>query len=326
MQSKNKIGLGTFPLAGVFEKVSQSEAENIVRTFLDNGGYFIDTAPLYGFGEVESLLGEILKNYPRDQYYLITKCGKIGIEERKPIESSKYNNVIGECEKSLKRLKMDYIDLYQVHSPDPNTPFSETVEALIKLQEQGKIREIGVSNVSLEELKEYNQTGKIRSIENRFSLINRSINKEFGQYLLENEISQIPYQVIERGQLTEMILDEFQLRTEDLRNSKPDWQPERLKVIADWVQNKLYPIAKNANISLKHLAIAWALSQEFIDFVLVGAVKDEQVLNNLEANEIILGNDVLREIDSAYSELKNYIQEKHNKEIHEFRGLNKKYY
>lgn len=325
-KSKNKIGLGTFPLAGVFEQVNQVEAENIVRTFLDNGGYYIDTAPLYGFGEVEKLLGKVLGNVPRDDHYLITKCGKIGIEEKKPIESSKYDDVIRECEKSLKRLEMDYIDLYQVHSPDLNTPFSETVEALTKLQEQGKIREIGVSNVLLEELKEYNRTGKIRSIENRFSLINRSIGKEFEQYLLENEISQIPYQVIERGQLTDKILQGIELREGDLRNSKPEWQPERLQAIVDWIKEKLNPIAQKMNVSLENLAISWALSQKFTDFVIVGATNTEELLVNMKSNEIVLGEDALKEIDRAYNELKEQIKEKYGKEVHEFRGLGEKYY
>jgi len=326
MQLKSKIGLGTFPLAGMFEKVSKNKAKKIVRTFLENGGFYIDTAPLYGFGEVESLLGEVLKDYSRDKYYLITKCGKIGIEEKRSADSSKYNDVIKECEKSFKRLKIDYIDLYQVHSPDPNTPFLETMEALIKLQKEGKIKEIRVSNVDLEELKEYNQNSKIKSIENRFSLINRSINKDFEKYLLENNISLIPYQVIERGQLTDEILWGIELRKGDLRCSKPEWQPEKLRVIADWVKKELKPIAQDVKVPVENLVISWTLRQKFVDFVTVGTTNVEQVLINMSSNEIVLADNILEIIDRAYNKLKQRIQNKCAKEIHEFRGLNEKYF
>lgn len=326
MQLKNKVGLGTFPLASVFEEISKEKAKKIIETFFKNGGFYIDTAPLYGFGEVEILLGEILNGYPRDKYCLITKCGKVGIEKKNPTESSKYEDVIRECEKSLRRLKIDYIDLYQIHSPDPNTPFSETMEALIKLQNEGKIKEIGVSNVNLEELKEYNRGGKIKSIENRFSLINRSIGKEFEKYLLENKISLIPYQVIERGQLTDKILEGVELREKDLRRTKPEWQAERLQVIVDWVKKELKPIAQEINIPIENLAISWTLSQKFIDFTIVGVTNVRQLLINMKSSEIVLSDNILKEIDRAYSKLEQEIRYKYEKEIHEFRGLNEKYY
>lgn len=124
--TKNRVGLGTLPLAGVFSKISKEAARNLVRKFLSEGGYYIDTAPMYGFGEVEQLLGEVLADFPRESYYLITKCGYKDVEGKTfqtlP-RGATYEDVIKECDESLKRLKVDYIDLYFVHSPDPTIPF-----------------------------------------------------------------------------------------------------------------------------------------------------------------------------------------------------------
>ena len=212
MSSKiNRVGLGTFPLAGVFNTIKLQDSKSIIRSFIDKGGYYIDTAPMYGFGEVEKILGSVLKKYQRDKYFIATKCGYINVEGKtfQTIQKSgKYSDVIRECERSLKRLNIDYIDLYFMHSPDPNIPISEKLKALSKLQDEGKIKEIGVSNVNLDELKEYNKTGKIKFIQNRFSLINRSIDLKLQKYLLDNKIQLVPYQVVERGQLTRKMLEE----------------------------------------------------------------------------------------------------------------------
>ena len=143
--NKNRVGLGTFPLADVFSHITKDGAKALIKQFIDKGGYYIDTAPMYGFGEVENLLGEALSTYSRDKFYMVTKCGYIDVEGKtfQTIQKSgKYDDVIRECERSLQRLKLDYIDLYFMHSPDPKTPIEETLRAMEKLQADGKIKEI----------------------------------------------------------------------------------------------------------------------------------------------------------------------------------------
>jgi aryl-alcohol dehydrogenase-like predicted oxidoreductase len=330
MQLKNRVGLGTFPLASVFSKISKDKAKEIVKLFLDNGGYYIDTAPLYGFGEVESLLGEVLPKYPRDKYFIFTKCGYVDVEGKTfqtVQKSGKYDDVVKECERSLKRLGLDYVDLYFVHSPDPNTSFDETMKALIKLQEQGKIKEIGVSNVNLAELKEYNKNANVKYVQNRFSLINRSIDKDLERYLLEKKIGLIPYQVIDRGQLTGKVFEGVgNLITGDLRIGRSDWLPDKINVIADWVKENLSPIAKRFNITLGQLSVAWALHQKYLSFVIVGTTNPEYIPINLKANNIVLSPAVLKEIDEAYYKLEKEVKVKFHQTIREFRGLNEKYY
>ena len=327
---KNRVGLGTFPLADVFSHISKDGAKNIVRQFLDKGGYYIDTAPMYGFGEVEALLGEALSTYPREKFYIATKCGYIDVEGKtfQTIQKSgKYDDVIRECERSLKRLKVDYIDLYFMHSPDPKTPVEETMRALIKLHEEGKIREIGTSNVNLAELKEYTQSGKIAFIQNRFSLLNRSIDQELEKYMMDHSIKLVPYQVIDRGQLTGKVFEGVgKLREGDLRVGRSDWLPEKLDVIVDWVKASLSPIAKRLGITLGQLSIAWALHQKYMGFVIVGNTNPEYTEINLKAGSIKLTLQVLEEIDQVYKVLEDSIKEKYGQTIREFRGLNEKYY
>lgn len=326
----NKVGLGTFPFADVFSHVSKDDAKNIIRQFIKSGGYYIDTAPMYGFGEVEVLLGEVLKEFSRDQYYVVTKCGYIDVEGKtfQTIQKSgKYDDVIRECDISLKRMGLDYIDLYFMHSPDPNTPADETIKAMVKLKKQGKIKEIGVSNVNLEELKEYNKNGDVKFIQNRFSLINQSIDTEFQDYLSEHDIKLVPYQVIDRGQLSDRVFNKIEdMRKEDLRIGRSDWLPEKLDVITDWVKEELSPIAKKLNISLEQLSIAWALHQKYMGFVIVGMTRPEIIPVDLESNSVRLDGETLGESDKVYKNLEDKIKKASGLTIREFRGLNEKYY
>lgn len=301
----------------------------MVREFINSGGYYIDTAPMYGFGEVENLLGEAIKDFSRDQYHVATKCGYIDVEGKtfQTIKKSgKYDDVIRECDRSLKRLGVDYIDLYFMHSPDPNTPIEETLRAMEKLQEVGKIREIGVSNVNVEELKEYNKTGKVKFVQNRFSLINRSINGELKDYMLDNNIKLVPYQVIDRGQLTGSLIEGMDLKDGDLRVGRSDWLPEKYNVIADWSKENLKPIAKKLNITLGQLSMAWALHQPYMGFLIVGVTNKEYIPINFKADSIKLSSEVLTEIDDAYTQLEQKIQSEFSVSVREFRGLNEKYY
>jgi aryl-alcohol dehydrogenase-like predicted oxidoreductase len=329
MKKQNRVGLGTFPLADVFTKINPAKAEEIVKSFLDNGGYYIDTAPLYGFGQVEKIIGEAVKDFRRDDYYIATKCGYIDVEGKTfstVQKSGKYKDVLRECDKSLKRLQLDYVDLYFVHSPDPNTPFSETMRALLELQKQGKVKDLGVSNVNSEELKEYCQSGKIKYVQNRFSLINRSIKGELEKFMLDSGIKLVPYQVIDRGQLSGKVFEGFKLKEGDLRIGRSDWVDDKLNVISDWVKVRLAPISKELGITIGQLAMAWALHQKYTGFLIVGTTNTEQLKLNLDADKVKLPREVINRIDKAYKELEKDIKNKFGIEVHKFRGLNDKYY
>lgn len=309
----NRVGLGTYPFSGVYHPISWKEAKNITRLFIDNGGHYIDTAPVYGFGQVELLLGEILRNYPRENFYIATKCGYVDVEGKTfqtVQKSTKFDDVIRECERSLKRLHLDHIDLYFVHWPDPNTPFEETIKALSKLKKDGKIGEIGVSNVTLDDLREFNKTGQVAYVQNRFSILHRSISQAFAGYMLDHAIKLVPYHIIDRGLLTGKIFE-----------SDNDLFDKNNPIIVNWIKESLFPISKRLGITLGQLSIAWALHCKYTGFVNVGLTNSEYIAINLKANSIVLSDEVLSEIDTKYKELEATIQSKYGKSIRAFRGL-----
>lgn len=323
---KNKVGLGTFPLAGVFNPINSADAESLVKKFVDLGGYYFDTAPQYGEGEIEKLLGRALKDIPRENYYLCSKTVIHVSENGKMFKSGKYGDVIKQIDNSLSRLNTNYIDLLMVHSPDNDVPIAETLRAMEDLQKSGKVKELAVSNVDLNELREYNKTEKIKYVQNRFSLINRSLSAEFEKYLLENKIGLMPYHLLEIGLLTEVAFENYQLRRGDLREQLPYWNSENQKIIFEWVRDSLSPIAKEMGITIGQLNMAWALHQKYIDFIVVGTTNPRYLEINLKANDIKLSEETLNKIEVAYKKLEDGIKLKYGKTMREFRGLNEKFY
>lgn len=324
---RNRVGLGTFPLAGVYNPVSQQQATQVVEYFLELGGYYIDTAPMYGCTQVESLLGTILPNIKRDSFYLASKCGKEMYPSHHTWEAkARYTDVIKQCEDSLKRLKLDYIDLYLIHSPDKKTPFEETLHAMNDLKKQGKIREIGVSNVTLDELKQYRTYTDIRFVQNRFSFINRSVSQEFLAYFKQNNISLIPYEVLELGLLTGSIVEEAQLGKYDVRGTTDFFQGNPLTETRILVKDAILPLAREYGFTVAQVMIVWTLLQPQIFFPIVGTTKPEYVKINLKAGDMHINESMLQKLELAYLKLIDTVETRYHATIKDFRGLNDRYY
>lgn len=330
MQNNNKhnrVGLGTFPLSGVYNPVQKETAVEVVETFLESGGYYIDTAPMYGCTQVESLLGSILANKKRESFYMVTKCGKEMYPERHTWESKAgYTDVIKQCDDSLKRLKLDYIDLYLIHSPDKETPFEETIKAMNDLKEKGKVREIGVSNVTLDELRQYREYADIRYIQNRFSFINRSISDEYLEYLTQNNISLIPYEVLELGLLTGSVVEEKQLGEHDVRGTTGFFQGNPFYETRTLVKNMIFPLAREFGFTVAQTMISWALLQPQVSFPIVGTTKPKYVKINSNAGTMQMSSAMYQKLEAAYQELIHTIETKYHTTIKDFRGLNDRYY
>lgn len=327
---RNRVGLGTFPLASVFSKVSKREAQDIVRLFLKDGGCYIDTAPFYGFGKVEKILGGVLKEFNRKDFCIITKSGFVDVEKYNTKEtlkkSNSYKDVKEELNKSLERLKLDYIDIYMPHFVDAKTPIKETMKALNELKREGKIKHIGVSNVSNCDLEEYCKYGEIEYVQNRFSLINNSLSPELLKVMNKNNVKLIPYQVIERGLLTHRAVLGISIRRNDFRNTKPEWQIEKRNYITNWVKENFYPLAKEENVDIENLVIAHAIAHPVTAFPIVGASSTEQVLVNLKSDKERVGKKTINNINQLFDNLSIKIKQEFNQEVYEFMGLENKYY
>lgn len=318
MKKLTSIGLGTFPFSNVFTKVDRDEARKIVKSFIEFGGNYIETAPLYvGVG---SLLREILRDVPRDKYYISTKCVTGLDKDGQKVRSGKYQSIINQCSLELETLGVDFIDLYMMHIPPPDALPDETMQALNDLKTKGLIKNIGISNVSLEQLKSFCQYGEIRYVQNRFSLLNQSFTAEFHNYCIEHNINYIPFQVIERGLLTSQVRNLI-LSENDLRRQKPEFREEVFLVIRNWVYTHLKPIADEMNISVESLVILWTLQQPQIAVCSIGATKSSQIKENMKALNQPFPKEMLDKVNSAYDHLAKEVKTEYSKSIREFMGI-----
>jgi aryl-alcohol dehydrogenase-like predicted oxidoreductase len=249
----------------------------------DLGINFFDTAPVYGFGHSEELLGKTLKPF-RDKVLYATKCGLRW--EKKSLGSITKNatrkSILEEIDQSLKRLDTDYIDLYQVHWPDTSTSQDETMEALLKVQAQGKVRVIGVSNYSVEQMKEIMRTGEIKSLQPDYSLLNRSIEKNVVSYCKENKIGIIAYSPLASGLLTGKYSESSKFS--DWRGkgiigcfSGSQFEKNMKKV------ERLKAMGKLIGKTCGQMAINWIISQSHLTTALLGVKNKNQVEENVEA-------------------------------------------
>lgn len=230
------ITYGAFAIGGnMWGGNEKQDSISSIHASLDHGVTTIDTAPFYGFGLSEEMIGEAIKGKDRTKIQLLTKFGLVwdgsnngkgefffdAEDEGRKIPVYKYAskaNVIREAEESLKRLGTDYIDLLQLHWPDNTTPISETMEAMELLIQQGKIRAAGVSNYSVDQLKEASRTLKVASNQVAYSMLNRAIEKDLVPYSLETETGIIVYSPMERGLLTGKYFRDSKLKENDHRN------------------------------------------------------------------------------------------------------------
>ena len=213
------IGLGTFGIGGWFwGGTDEKKSIEAIHASIDGGINLLDTAPMYGYGLSEEIVGKAIKGR-RNQVVLATKVGLVWDNDQgefftyaddkgpsdKPAKYSVYKNlrpesIQTEVENSLRRLQTDYIDLYQTHWQDATTPIETTMEKLLKLKDQGKIRAIGVSNITVKHLNEY---GDISSVQEKFSLIDRKIAENgIVDYCVDHNIAILSYFTIEQGLLT----------------------------------------------------------------------------------------------------------------------------
>jgi len=288
----------------------KKEAIKAIHKGIDMGINSIDTAPAYGFGLSEEIIGEALVGR-RDKINIFDKCGlrwdiqkgeffyeALDFNER-PFKMYRYSgkdSIIEECEKSLKRLKTDYIDLYQIHWPDSTTPIEESMEAMEKLKKDGKVREIGVSNYSLEQFKKAVSYASVVSNQLPFSMVDRHIEKDIIPYCTEKGFGILAYSPLQRGLLTGKITPEYKFKGNDHRKDNPFFTIEnRIKVLK--LIEKLKPIAKSHSITISQLVINWTVHHKGITAALVGTRNIKQAEENFSSLEFELTKNEIDEID-----------------------------
>lgn len=283
------LGLGTNAVGGhnLFQNLEDEQGKAVVREALRNGITLLDTAYAYGHGRSEELIGEVLQEpeFDRARVILATKAahipGKPGVMDNSP---EFLRNAV---EDALSRLQTDYLDIFYIHFPDTNTPKAEAIAALAELKEAGKIRAIGVSNFSLDQIKEANTEGHLDVVQDKYSLLHREAEDHLFPYLEANEISFIPYFPLASGLLTGKYTGEEQFSQDDRRLKNPDFQSPRFQRITDTV-SQLKPLARTNDCTVAQLVLAWYLKSPHVAAVIPGAKQANQVADNAKATDVHL--------------------------------------
>ncbi|QGK73027.1 aldo/keto reductase [Flavobacterium sp. SLB02] len=313
------ITYGAFAIGGnMWGGNEKKDSIDSIHASIDHGVTTIDTAPFYGFGLSEEMIGEALKSQDRSKVQLLTKFGLVwdgsnngkgefffnAEDNRKEIPIYKYaskSNIIKEVEDSLRRLQTDYIDLLQIHWPDSTTPIHETMEALETLIKQGKIRAAGVSNYSADQIKEAQKTIQLASNQVPYSMLNRSIEADLIPYTTAENIGIIAYSPMERGLLTGKYFTDSKLKDNDHRNGYfGQFDLQKVKTLVE----ELSSLANTKHISISQLVLRWTTLQKGITIVLAGARNAEQAISNAKTLDFDLSISELDFINQAIAKVK----------------------
>lgn len=320
------VGFGAWAIGGwTWGGTNESESIRAIHAFLDAGGSLIDTAPVYGFGRSEEIVGKAIADR-RDRVVLATKCGmrwdlnaeQLARAEKKfsttedDIDWSGsagdasfsvyiYNGRDGireEVERSLQRLKTDVIDLYQTHWQGDDTAIQERMEALEELRKEGKIRAIGVSNATVEQIQAYSAFGQVDVDQEKYSMLDRNMEHTNLPFCHEQQIAFFAYSPLGQGLLTGRITADRSYEEGDQRRFKERFNPENVQE----VQRILEPvqrIARRHEATCAQVTIAWTLAQPGCSHALCGARTPQQAIENARAGAIALSEDELNQIRTS---------------------------
>lgn len=284
-------------------KLEQQEVDEIIKRSIDAGINFIDTANVYSQGLSEELTGKAIRNLglKRDELVIATKVrGKMG-EGPNDIGLSR-KHIMQQVNESLKRLNIDYIDLYQIHGYDALTPIEETIRAMDDLVRSGKVRYIGASNVTAWQLmkalafSQYNNLAKFVSLQAYYTIAGRDLERELVPLLLDQKVGLMVWSPLAGGFLSGKY--SRNKNPEDARRTKFDFPPVNKEKAFDII-DVMEPIAQSKNISVAQVALAWLLHQHVVTTVIIGAKKMEQLEDNLKATDVKFTDDELNKLDEV---------------------------
>ena len=312
------ITFGAWAIGGwMWGGADRKEALEAILASYELGVTSIDTAPAYGQGLSEEIVGDALKSIPRDKVQILTKYGlrwdmqkgqhffSSKDNDGNPLEVYKYagkESVIEECENCLRRLGTDYIDLFQIHWADPTTPIEETMEAVLQLQKQGKIRAGGVCNYTADQMKTAETIITLASNQVPYSMVFRDIEKEVVPYCIDHKKAVIAYSPLHRGLLTGKFKPGHVYNDGDTRESNRFYTAENITRTNAFLDT-IRPLAADKNATLAQLVIAWTLKQPGITLALVGARNADQATQNAKASEVKLSSEELAIINDQLGKL-----------------------
>ena len=301
--SVSAIGFGCMNVSmGYGPRIADDAAGQLFNAALDQGYNFLDTASLYGNGHNEDLIGRYLAAR-RDEYVLASKCGFSRSADGKTYMDGRPEVLKQTCEESLGRLRTDTIDLYYLHRIDPEVPVEDSVGALAQLVEQGKIKSIGLSEISADSLRRAHAVHPITAVQSEYSLWTRTPERKILATCAELGIAFVPFSPLARQFLTGKCSDVTRVSEDDIRASiaRPRFEPENFKRNAEL----LIPfgaIAAREGCSMAQLALAWLLARGDHIVPIPGTKHRDWMIENAGAGEITLGSAVVTELDALINE------------------------
>jgi len=292
------VGLGLMSMSGIYGNANDEESIGVIHHALERGVNHLDSSDMYGWGHNETLLGRALKDGWREKALVVTKFGQVKGTDGKQGVDGRPEYVEQACNASLKRLGVDVIDLYYQHRVDPNVPIEETVGAMKKLVEQGKVRALGLSEARPETIRRAHKVHPIAAVQNEFSLLYRKEGEETLRATRELGITLVAYAPLGRSMLTGSVHGKQDLPEGDRRLAHPRFQGENLdKNVA--LAARLEAIAKEKKCTPAQLALAWVLAQGKDVVAIAGTKRKQRFEENLGALNVRLSESDLKKISDA---------------------------
>lgn len=313
------IGFGAWAIGGwTWGGTDVPTSIRAVHAALDQGINLVDTAPMYGFGLSENIVGRAIRDR-RERVVLATKCGMVcdptrgrfkGRSNAAAFDPNGHITIHGllspdsvraELEASLRRLQTDYIDLYQTHWPDTTTPIEDTMAVLLEFKKEGKIRAIGASNVTPAQMDEYRRLGPLDTDQERYSMLDRRLEEEQLPYCRKHAIAVFAYSPLAQGLLTDKTDPQREFPEGDQRRDDPRFSVENRRRLCALL-DRMRPVAEEHGISLAQLAAAWVFHQPGVTHALVGIRDPGQAEENAAAGSVELTGAQLQALEAALQE------------------------
>ncbi len=298
-----RVGLGTWAIGGwMWGGTDEQQSIATIQSAVDRGIGLVDTAPVYGFGRSEEIVGKALaQGGRRDRTVLATKVALEWDDQGNVRRNASRERIMKEIDDSLRRLQTDHIDIYQIHWPDPLVSIEETAGAMKELYEAGKIRAIGVSNFTPEQMDHFRQAAPLHTNQPPYNLFERGIEKDVLPYCRDHGIATITYGALCRGMLSGKMSKKRTFEGDDLRKNDPKFQPPRFDQYLAAVDELKHLARDRFDVSLLALAVRWVLDQPGQTTALWGARRPEQLDPVDEISGWHLDADALNEIDRILS-------------------------